>query len=81
MFTGSAISPCPNADNTSLVCCPINLSPPRPLSFSPRGYRPNTAHTTVLEETVDENISTCVEYLKRMAPMKQWLEMEIGITV
>ncbi|KAK4130391.1 fructose-bisphosphate aldolase [Trichocladium antarcticum] len=33
-----------------------------------------------LEETVDENISTCVSYLKRMAPMSQWLEMEIGIT-
>jgi fructose-bisphosphate aldolase class II len=32
------------------------------------------------EEPVDENINTCVEYLKRMAPMKQWLEMEIGIT-
>jgi len=32
------------------------------------------------EEPVDENISTCVSYLKRMAPMKQWLEMEIGIT-
>ncbi|SPQ24999.1 b22cf2b2-2726-40ff-a18e-9f7ceaa31ea0 [Thermothielavioides terrestris] len=31
-------------------------------------------------EPVDENISTCVSYLKRMAPMKQWLEMEIGIT-
>ncbi|KAL2265930.1 hypothetical protein VTJ83DRAFT_5282 [Remersonia thermophila] len=31
-------------------------------------------------ESVDENINTCVEYLKRMAPMKQWLEMEIGIT-
>jgi fructose/tagatose bisphosphate aldolase len=34
-----------------------------------------------LEEAVDENIETCVSYLKRMAPMKQWLEMEIGITV
>jgi len=32
------------------------------------------------EEPVDENIETCVKYLKRMAPMKQWLEMEIGIT-
>lgn len=35
----------------------------------------------ISEEPVDENISTCVSYLKRMAPMKQWLEMEIGITV
>jgi len=32
------------------------------------------------EEPVDENINTCASYLKRMAPMKQWLEMEIGIT-
>ncbi len=41
----------------------------------------NNAHKMVLEEAVDENIETCVAYLKRMAPMKQWLEMEIGITV
>lgn len=32
------------------------------------------------EEAVDENISTTAKYLKRAAPMKQWLEMEIGIT-
>ncbi|KAK3984216.1 hypothetical protein QBC44DRAFT_22272 [Cladorrhinum sp. PSN332] len=32
------------------------------------------------EEPVEENIETCVKYLKRAAPMKQWLEMEIGIT-
>ncbi|ORY91932.1 hypothetical protein BCR43DRAFT_497513 [Syncephalastrum racemosum] len=32
------------------------------------------------KEPKEENIRTCVEYLKRMAPMKQWLEMEIGIT-
>ncbi|KAK0668046.1 putative fructose-bisphosphate aldolase : dihydroxyacetone kinase [Cercophora samala] len=32
------------------------------------------------EESVEENIETCVRYLKRMAPLKQWLEMEIGIT-
>ncbi|AQZ18527.1 FBA1 (YKL060C) [Zygosaccharomyces parabailii] len=32
------------------------------------------------EETDDENIATCVHYLKRMAKMDQWLEMEIGIT-
>jgi len=32
------------------------------------------------EEPDDENIAICVEYLKRMAPMKIWLEMEIGIT-
>ncbi|OGE48113.1 hypothetical protein PENARI_c032G00718 [Penicillium arizonense] len=32
------------------------------------------------EEPVDWNISTTAAYLKRAAPMKQWLEMEIGIT-
>ena len=32
------------------------------------------------EEAVDWNIKTTASYLKRAAPMKQWLEMEIGIT-
>ena len=32
------------------------------------------------EEFDEENISTCAKYFKRMAPMKMWLEMEIGIT-
>lgn len=32
------------------------------------------------EEAVDFNIQTTAAYLKRAAPMKQWLEMEIGIT-
>ncbi|PYI10122.1 hypothetical protein BO78DRAFT_394213 [Aspergillus sclerotiicarbonarius CBS 121057] len=32
------------------------------------------------EEPVDENIQTTAKYLQRAAPMKQWLEMEIGIT-
>ncbi|KAI4093149.1 MAG: hypothetical protein L6R37_007435 [Teloschistes peruensis] len=32
------------------------------------------------EEEVDWNIQTTARYLKRAAPMKQWLEMEIGIT-
>jgi fructose-bisphosphate aldolase class II len=32
------------------------------------------------EESVEWNIQTTAAYLKRMAPMKQWLEMEIGIT-
>ncbi|KUI67373.1 Fructose-bisphosphate aldolase [Cytospora mali] len=32
------------------------------------------------EEPVEWNISTTAAYLKRAAPMKQWLEMEIGIT-
>ena len=32
------------------------------------------------EESDEENIDICVKYFKRMAPMKIWLEMEIGIT-
>jgi len=32
------------------------------------------------EEPDDENIAICVQYMKKMAPMKIWLEMEIGIT-
>ncbi|KAF3927724.1 hypothetical protein ABW21_db0206185 [Orbilia brochopaga] len=32
------------------------------------------------EQPKDENIATTAKYLKRAAPMKQWLEMEIGIT-
>jgi len=32
------------------------------------------------EESVEENIETTAKYLERAAPMKQWLEMEIGIT-
>lgn len=32
------------------------------------------------EEPDEENIAICVQYFKRMAPLKIWLEMEIGIT-
>ncbi|KDQ58791.1 hypothetical protein JAAARDRAFT_34647 [Jaapia argillacea MUCL 33604] len=32
------------------------------------------------EEPKEQNIATCVEYFKRMAPIGLWLEMEIGIT-
>ena len=32
------------------------------------------------EEPDDENIAICVQYFKRMAPLKIFLEMEIGIT-
>ncbi|KAK9379501.1 fructose-bisphosphate aldolase [Kockiozyma suomiensis] len=32
------------------------------------------------EEPKDENIATVKKYFERVAPMKQWLEMEIGIT-
>lgn len=32
------------------------------------------------EEPMEQNIDTCVEYLKRMAPMGMTLEIELGIT-
>ena len=32
------------------------------------------------EEPKDENIALTKKYFKRAVPMKQWLEMEIGIT-
>jgi fructose-bisphosphate aldolase class II len=32
------------------------------------------------EESKEDNIATCVEYFKKMAPLGLWLEMEIGIT-
>lgn len=32
------------------------------------------------EETVQFNIETTVKYVRRAAPMKQWLEMEVGLT-
>lgn len=32
------------------------------------------------EEPKEENIQICAEYLKKMAPLNLWLEMEIGIT-
>mmetsp|Transcript_26216 Transcript_26216/g.49831 ORF Transcript_26216/g.49831 Transcript_26216/m.49831 type:complete len:190 (-) Transcript_26216:87-656(-) len=32
------------------------------------------------EEPDDENIAICIQYFRRMAPMKIWMEMEIGIT-
>lgn len=32
------------------------------------------------EETKEHNLAACKKYLTRMAPMKIWLEMEIGIT-
>jgi fructose-bisphosphate aldolase class II len=40
-----------------------------------------SSHMLDLSEEIDsENIETCKRYLTRMAPMKIWLEMEIGIT-
>ena len=32
------------------------------------------------EESKEENIELTQKYFKRAVPMKQWLEMEIGIT-
>jgi len=49
--------------------------------FKANGHPLWSSHMLDLsEEPIEENIETCVKYLKRMDPMKQWLEMEIGIT-
>jgi len=32
------------------------------------------------EEPIEKNIATCVEYLKRMAPLGMYLEIELGVT-
>jgi fructose-bisphosphate aldolase, class II len=34
----------------------------------------------ISEEPDEENISICVEFFKRMTQLKNWLEMEIGVT-
>merc|ERR1719191_2542224 len=40
-----------------------------------------TSHMLDLsEEPHDENVGICAQYFKKMAPMNQILEMEIGIT-
>jgi fructose/tagatose bisphosphate aldolase len=44
-------------------------------------YFPHSSHMVDLsEEPKDENIALTKKYFKRAVPMKQWLEMEIGIT-
>ena len=49
--------------------------------FQEHGEPLFSSHMLDLSEEFDEeNIATCVKYFKRMAPMKIWLEMEIGIT-
>ena len=49
--------------------------------FKEHGEPLFSSHMLDLSEEFDEeNISTCASYFKRMAPMKLWLEMEIGIT-
>jgi len=49
--------------------------------FKAHGEPLFSSHMLDLSEEFDEeNISTCVKYFKRMAPLKLWLEMEIGIT-
>jgi len=49
--------------------------------FKANGEPLFSSHMLDLSEEFDEeNISTCVKYFKRMAAVKLWLEMEIGIT-
>jgi len=49
--------------------------------FKANGEPLFSSHMLDLSEEYDEeNISTCAKYLKRMAAVNLWLEMEIGIT-
>ena len=49
--------------------------------FKANGEPLFSSHMLDLSEEFDEeNINTCVKYFKRMAAVKLWLEMEIGIT-
>ncbi|CAM9320306.1 unnamed protein product [Chrysoparadoxa australica] len=49
--------------------------------FNKNGEPLFSSHMLDLSEEIDpENIETCKKYLERMAKMKIWLEMEIGIT-
>lgn len=49
--------------------------------FKKNGEPLFSSHMLDLSEEFDEeNITTCAKYFKRMVAMKQWLEMEIGIT-
>ncbi len=49
--------------------------------FESRGYPLYSSHMLDLsEEPLEENIGTCVEYLKRMDRMGMTLEIELGVT-
>merc|ERR1739844_584208 len=49
--------------------------------FKANGEPLFSSHMLDLSEEFDEeNIATCAKYFKRMAAVKLWLEMEIGIT-
>ena len=49
--------------------------------FESRGYPLYSSHMLDLsEEPLEENIGTCVKYLKRMAPLGMTLEIELGVT-
>jgi len=49
--------------------------------FEERGYPLYSSHMLDLsEEPLEENVSTCVEYLKRMDKLGMTLEIELGVT-
>lgn len=49
--------------------------------YEERGYPLYSSHMLDLsEEPIEENIETCVEYLKRMAKIGMTLEIELGVT-
>ena len=49
--------------------------------FKANGYPLYSSHMLDLsEEPIEENIETCVAYLKKMAPLGMTLEIELGVT-
>jgi fructose-bisphosphate aldolase, class II len=52
--------------------------------YLPTSKEANSVHSSHMvdlsEESKEENIELTKKYFKRAVPMKQWLEMEIGIT-
>lgn len=49
--------------------------------FAERGYPLYSSHMLDLsEESIEENIEVCCEYLKRMKPLGMTLEIELGVT-
>lgn len=49
--------------------------------FAERGYPLYSSHMLDLsEESIEENIDICCEYLKRMKPLGMTLEIELGVT-
>jgi fructose/tagatose bisphosphate aldolase len=59
----------------------VTLFSGTPSADAIRAHTVHSSHMVDLsEESKEENIELTKKYFKRAVPMKQWLEMEIGIT-